>query len=156
MVVHLVNAVQRVKADDVGVPVIVNNHVHLSDTGNFVIDLDAVQMFGGKVVPVVKVINCVLITEAEALKICYDRGYDWSGLYEIYHRCSCWCCPLQRINELRKLRHHHPELWKRLRDMDQRARNLKLQHEPIYETKRYSVVVTSFLNIASKEELQTF
>ena len=61
MVVHLVNAVQRVKADDVGVPVIVNNHVHLSDTGNFVIDLDAVQMFGGKVVPVVKVINCVLI-----------------------------------------------------------------------------------------------
>lgn len=35
-------------------------------------------------------------------------------------------------------------------------RNLKLQHEPIYETKRYSVVVTSFLNIASKEELQTF
>ena len=37
------------------------------------------------------------ITEAEALKICYDRGYDWGGLYEIYHRCSCWCCPLQRI-----------------------------------------------------------
>lgn len=23
------------------------------------------------------------ITEAEALKICYDRGYDWGGLYEI-------------------------------------------------------------------------
>lgn len=61
------------------------------------------------------------ITEAEALKLCYDRGYDWGGLYEIYHRCSCWCCPLQRIDELRKLRHHHPELWKRLRDMDQRA-----------------------------------
>ena len=37
------------------------------------------------------------ITEAEALKICYDRGYDWSGLYEIYHRCSCWCCPLQAL-----------------------------------------------------------
>lgn len=55
------------------------------------------------------------ITEAEALKICYDRGYDWSGLYEIYHRCSCWCCPLQRINELRKLRHHHPELSRGLR-----------------------------------------
>lgn len=61
------------------------------------------------------------ITETEALKICYDRGYDWGGLYEIYHRCSCWCCPLQRIDELRKLRRHHPELWARLRKMDQRA-----------------------------------
>ena len=61
------------------------------------------------------------ITEAEALKICYDRGYDWGGLYEIYHRCSCWCCPLQRIDELRKLRHHHPELWRKLREMDKRA-----------------------------------
>jgi len=62
------------------------------------------------------------ITEAQALQICYDRGYDWGGLYEIYHRCSCWCCPLQRIDELRKLRRHHPELWARLRDMDNRAR----------------------------------
>ena len=62
------------------------------------------------------------ITEAQALKICYDRGFDWGGLYEIYHRASCWCCPLQRIQELKKLRHHHPELWKRLLDMDNRAR----------------------------------
>lgn len=61
------------------------------------------------------------ITEQEALQICYDRGFDWGGLYEIYHRCSCWCCPLQRIDELRKLRHHHPELWERLREMDRRA-----------------------------------
>lgn len=61
------------------------------------------------------------ITEADALQICYDRGFDWGGLYEIYHRCSCWCCPFQRIDELRKLRHHHPELWERLRELDQRA-----------------------------------
>lgn len=61
------------------------------------------------------------ITEAEALQICYDRGFDWNGLYEIYHRCSCWCCPFQRIDELRKLRRHHPELWAKLREMDERA-----------------------------------
>ena len=61
------------------------------------------------------------ITEKEALQICYDRGYDWGGLYEIYNRCSCWCCPLQRIDELRKLRRHHPELWARLMEMDKRA-----------------------------------
>ena len=61
------------------------------------------------------------ITEAQALQICYDRGFDWGGLYEIYHRCSCWCCPLQRIDELRKLRRHHSQLWKKLLEMDERA-----------------------------------
>ena len=62
------------------------------------------------------------ITEAQALQICYSRGFDFGGLYEIYRRASCWCCPLQRIDELRKLRIHHPELWARLREMDNRAR----------------------------------
>lgn len=61
------------------------------------------------------------ITEREALQICYARGYDWNGLYEIYHRCSCWCCPLQRIDELRKLRRHHPALWEKLLELDDRA-----------------------------------
>ncbi|WP_255202534.1 hypothetical protein [Acutalibacter muris] len=61
------------------------------------------------------------ITEAQALQICYYRGFNWDGLYEIYDRCSCWCCPLQRIGELKKLRKHHPELWRRLLDMDKRA-----------------------------------
>lgn len=62
------------------------------------------------------------ITEAQALQICYDRGFDFGGLYRIYHRASCWCCPLQRIDNLRQLRRHHPELWARLLDMDNRAR----------------------------------
>ena len=75
------------------------------------------------------------ITEAEALKICYARGYSWGGLYEIYHRCSCWCCPLQRINELRKLRHHHPELWDKLRSMDQRA-IAQFGHNPLGQFKQ--------------------
>ena len=61
------------------------------------------------------------ITEAEALQLCYNRGFDFGGLYEVYHRCSCWCCPFQRIGELRKLRTHHPELWARLLEMDNRA-----------------------------------
>lgn len=61
------------------------------------------------------------ITEAEALRVCYDRGFDFGGLYEIYHRASCWCCPFQRIDELRKLRRHHPELWQKLMELDSRA-----------------------------------
>lgn len=62
------------------------------------------------------------ITEAQALQLCYDRGFDFGGLYEIYHRASCWCCPLQRIDELRQLRYHHRSLWARLWAMDDRAR----------------------------------
>lgn len=61
------------------------------------------------------------ITEAQALQACYDRGFDFGGLYEIYHRASCWCCPFQRIDELRKLRRHHPELWAKLLELDGRA-----------------------------------
>ena len=61
------------------------------------------------------------ITEAQALQVCYNRGFDWDGLYEIYDRCSCWCCPLQQIEELRKLRHHQPQLWTKLLELDERA-----------------------------------
>ena len=67
------------------------------------------------------------ITEAQALQICYDRGFDFGGLYEIYHRASCWCCPLQRIDELRKLRTHHPELWARLRRSEEHTSELQSQ-----------------------------
>lgn len=61
------------------------------------------------------------ITEAEALKACYSRGFDFGGLYEVYARCSCWCCPFQRIGALRSMRKYHPELWARLLDLDRRA-----------------------------------
>ena len=57
-----------------------------------------------------------------ALQACYDCGFDFGGLSAIYHRASCWCCPFQRIDELRKLRKYHPELWARLMEMDNRAR----------------------------------
>lgn len=61
------------------------------------------------------------ITEEEALQICYARGFDFGGLYEIYNRASCWCCPFQRIDELRKLRKYHPDLWDRLKTLDKKA-----------------------------------
>lgn len=58
------------------------------------------------------------MTEADCLAYCKERGFDWDGLYDIFHRVSCWCCPLQSFDELRKLRRHFPELWERLRYMD--------------------------------------
>lgn len=61
------------------------------------------------------------VTEKQALAICYAHGFTIGNLYKIYNRASCWCCPLQSIDELRKLRRHHPELWAKLREMDIRA-----------------------------------
>jgi 3'-phosphoadenosine 5'-phosphosulfate sulfotransferase (PAPS reductase)/FAD synthetase len=58
------------------------------------------------------------ITEAQALEICYAHGFDWGGLYNLFRRVSCFCCPLQRIGELRTLRREFPELWQRMLDME--------------------------------------
>ncbi len=58
------------------------------------------------------------MTENDCLRFCYDRGFDWNGLYTMFQRVSCWCCPLQGLPELRMLRSHFPELWNQLRAWD--------------------------------------
>ena len=62
-------------------------------------------------------------TEADCLQYCYDHGYDWGGLYRLYSRVSCWCCPLQTLSTLKATRAIHPELWARLREMDKKVKN---------------------------------
>jgi hypothetical protein len=52
--------------------------------------------------------------EAACLAYCRERGFDWGGLYDIFWRVSCFCCPLQRIGELRNLRRHFPDLWAKM------------------------------------------
>lgn len=51
------------------------------------------------------------VAEPNALAYCQKRGFDWGGLYNYFRRVSCFCCPLQRIKELRTLRVHFPEQW---------------------------------------------
>ena len=58
------------------------------------------------------------MTEADALEYCKSKGFDWGGLYDVFGRVSCFCCPLQRIGELRKLRENFPDLWDRMLTMD--------------------------------------
>lgn len=60
-------------------------------------------------------------TEKDCLDYCYSKGYDWEGLYKLFDRVSCWCCPLQSLEDLRILRKNFPELWEELRDMDRRS-----------------------------------
>ena len=61
------------------------------------------------------------ITENQALRYCYSKGLNWSGLYEKFKRVSCWMCPLSRIGELRTLYNDFPELWQKLREMDKKS-----------------------------------
>ena len=59
-------------------------------------------------------------TEAEAMAYCREKGYDWEGLYDIFHRVSCWLCPLQLYGNLRNLRKYFPDLWQELLRLDAR------------------------------------
>lgn len=58
------------------------------------------------------------MTEQDCLEYCYSRDYDWGGLYRIFRRVSCWCCPLQSLEELRMLRKYFPDLWEQLGEWD--------------------------------------
>lgn len=59
--------------------------------------------------------------EAKCLEYCYSIGFDWDGLYTHFDRVSCWCCPLQSLEDLRQLRTHYPALWDELKEMDGRT-----------------------------------
>ncbi len=63
------------------------------------------------------------VTEGMTLKYCYDKGFDWEGLYTHFGRVSCWCCPLKDQRELYMIYTFYPELWAELKDMDNRAWN---------------------------------
>ena len=78
------------------------------------------------------------ITEAECLAYCYEHGFDWDGLYEIFRRVSCWCCPLQSLTELRKLYQNFPELWEQLKKWDSMTwRKFRADYSVIELEKRF-------------------
>ncbi len=58
------------------------------------------------------------IPELECLHGCWDIGYTFGGLYDKFFRVSCWCCPLQSIKDLYMLYTYYPELWNKLRELD--------------------------------------
>ena len=55
-------------------------------------------------------------TEKDCLEYCYSKGFDWGGLYKYFKRVSCWCCPLQCMDDLRQLWKHFPHLWAKLQE----------------------------------------
>jgi len=49
-------------------------------------------------------------TEESCLQYCYDRGYDFGGIYDWMpsKRVSCYCCPKQSNADRAAIRKHHP------------------------------------------------
>lgn len=79
-------------------------------------------------------------TEQMCLEYCYSKGFDWEGLYKYFDRVSCWCCPLQSLDNLRALRKYFPELWEELRQMDMRTwRNFKSDYTVEQLEKRFEL-----------------
>ena len=60
------------------------------------------------------------MTDKDCLEYCYDKGFDWSGLYKKFDRVGCYLCPLQRIGELRVLYKEFPDLWAHMKKLDER------------------------------------
>ena len=55
---------------------------------------------------------------AQALEYCKERGLTWDGLYDIFDRVSCWCCPLGGVTRAEKIYHNFPLLWQRMLEME--------------------------------------
>jgi len=62
------------------------------------------------------------VTEEDALKYCYEKGFNWGGLYEKYKRVSCWSCPLQSLKDLKVLWEYFPVYWKKLLEMQEQSK----------------------------------
>lgn len=58
------------------------------------------------------------MSESEALRYCFALGLRWGGLYEHFKRVSCFCCPLQGLDNLRTLRREFPHLWAQMIQME--------------------------------------
>lgn len=63
------------------------------------------------------------VTEGEALKYCYEKGFTWGGLYTRFSRVSCYCCPFKSLKDLRALYFFYPGLWEDIKQMDKLSRN---------------------------------
>lgn len=62
------------------------------------------------------------ISEKDALEYCKSMGYDWGGLYNVFNRVSCFCCPKAGKKRIEKLKSDFPTLYNRYLQMDDIAK----------------------------------
>ena len=90
------------------------------------------------------------MTEQDCLNYCYERGYDWGGLYKIFDRVSCWCCPLQSLNDLRALYKNFPALWNKLKDWDSQTRKSFRADYSVEQLEKRFELETEYLKAGAK------
>ena len=78
------------------------------------------------------------VTEADCLKGCYDRGFEWieNGfrLYDLLDRVSCWCCANKNLKELKNIYTYLPDYWERLKELQRRTdRPMKGKGKSVFE-----------------------
>lgn len=59
------------------------------------------------------------VTSEEAKRFCESHGFDWDGLYKLFDRVSCWCCPFRTKGEAQALATFFPELLEKMREWNQ-------------------------------------
>ena len=60
-------------------------------------------------------------SESDSLKYCYDLGYDWGGLYNVFDRVSCFCCAKGGKHKKELVRNNYPDLYNRWIELDEIA-----------------------------------
>jgi len=58
------------------------------------------------------------MSEQDALDYCLKLGYCWDGLYEVFDRVSCFCCPKGGKAKRNKIQNNFPDLWREWRWLD--------------------------------------
>ena len=58
------------------------------------------------------------VAEAEALKYCYELGYDYENLYNILDHVSCRYCRNKNLKELRNIYYELPDLYNELVNLE--------------------------------------
>ena len=61
-------------------------------------------------------------SEQDSLNYCRKLGYHWDGLYDVFDRVSCFCCPKGGKAKRAKVKNNYPELWKRWLALDEIAK----------------------------------
>ena len=55
---HHCDTFKCIVANNIGMSIIVDDHIHFCYTGNFVVDFNTEKMLCGKIMPIVEIINC--------------------------------------------------------------------------------------------------
>jgi hypothetical protein len=87
------------------------------------------------------------ISEAEALKQCYDFGIEWAELnsttgekvrlYDVLSRVSCYCCANKNLEELYNIYRFLPDYWRVLRIMQRRtSRPMKGEGKSVFDLEK--------------------